>query len=55
MKKINRWCFYDRYKNFVKESGSIIDINIIIVPEDCYYIRFSGLITDIDNVKFYKA
>lgn len=50
----NRWSFYDINKSWIGNGGSIVETNTIIIPENCYYIRFNGLITDIDNVKFYK-
>lgn len=50
----NRWSFYDVNKSWIGNGGSIVELNTITIPESCYYIRFNGLITDIDNVKFYK-
>ena len=50
----NRWCFYNSEKNFISNDTSIYQENTITIPENCYYIRFNGLISDIDNVKFYK-
>ena len=51
----NRWCFYSDEKLRISYSGSTVINNIITIPKGCSYIRFNGLITDIDNVKFYKA
>lgn len=50
----NRWCFYNSKKNFISNDTSTYQENTITIPKNCYYIRFNGLITDIDNVKFYK-
>lgn len=51
----NRWLFYSSDKSIISMNGSTSKETTIKIPENCYYIRFNGLITDIDNVKFYKA
>ena len=51
----NRWHFYRNDKSLISMNGSTSKETTIKTPENCYYIRFNGLITDIDNVKFYKA
>ena len=51
----NRWHFYSNDKSFISMNGSTSKETTIKIPENCYYIRFNGLITDIDNVKFYKS
>lgn len=51
----NRWVFYNKSKSCIGNGSSIVEVNTITIPENCYYIKFIGLIDDIDNVKFYKA
>lgn len=51
----NKWAFYDINKMFISYADSIVEMNTITIPENCYYVRFNGLIKDIDNVKFYKV
>lgn len=51
----SRWTFYKVDKTYDCQSGEASEVAIIQIPKNCYYIRFNGLITDIDNVKFYKA
>ena len=50
----NCWAFYTANMTFIKEDSSFIEKNIIQIPDGCTFVRFTGLITDIDNAKFYE-
>ena len=50
----NRWAFYDAKMSIIKADSSFTEKNIIQIPDGCAIVRFTGLITDIDNAKFYE-
>lgn len=41
-------CFYDKDKKFIKTLTGINNVSLS-VPENAYYLRFNGLITQLDN------
>ena len=44
----NSNCFYDKDKKFIKSQTGINNVSLS-VPENAYYLRFNGLITQLDN------
>lgn len=46
--KGNANCFYDKDKNFISYQAGINNVSLS-VPENAYYLRFNGLITQLDN------